>query len=244
VPLLIRRRKEVLLGRGVARLALTIGAVVALIAIDLRGARACSCAVHTSEEAFAWSTALFLGSAREIVQAPIPWAFGPLLEVEFDVIRVWKGDVTRTQLVVTPTEGTVCGFGFQTGRAYLVYATRNDHGVWVSSCSHTHATALPSGELGLGPGSDPADMPDASASDAPAPVARSRDAGAGSRGSAAASPDARIAPAVPNAGRGVGCHAGGQAPRGGGGAAAAALVLFWLASMIAAPLRGSSRRAP
>ena len=223
---LIRRMKQVLLGHGVARLTLTAGVVAALIAIDPRGARACSCAVQTSEQAFAGSTAVFLGVAREITPTPIPGTFESLVEVELDVSRVWKGDVTRTQAVVTSTTGNVCGFGFQTGRAYLVYGYRNDYGLWVSSCSRTSATALAAGELGLGPGSEPADLPDASAGDAPAP-----------------SPDTATMPPVPNAGGGGGCHAGGHLPAGGG-AAAAALVLLWVASMIAVPPSGSSRRAP
>ena len=75
--------------------------VTALIAIDPRSAEACSCSIQTPEEAFAGSTAVFLGTAREIGQTPIPSTYGPLLEVEFDVSRVWKGDVTRTQAVVT-----------------------------------------------------------------------------------------------------------------------------------------------
>ena len=93
--------------------------VAALIAFDPRGAEACSCSIQTPEEAFAGSTAVFLGTAREIAQAPTPSTFGPLLEIEFDVSRVWKGDVTRTQAVVTSIGGTVCGFGFQTGAPLL-----------------------------------------------------------------------------------------------------------------------------
>jgi hypothetical protein len=220
--------KQVLLGHGLARLTLTAGVVAALIAIGPRSARACSCSVQTSEQAFAASTAVFLGIARDITQTPTPSTFGPLLEVKFDVSRVWKGDVTRTQVVVTPIGGTVCGFGFQTGRAYLVYGYRNDSGLWTSICSHTRATDLAAGEPGLGPGSEPADIPDASAGDA-APIAPSRDAGAGSDGVAADG--------------GGGCQVGGQVRTGGDGAPAAALVLLWLASMAAAPLRRSLRRA-
>jgi hypothetical protein len=240
--LVIPGMNQVLMGRALARLTLTAGVVAALIAIDTRSARACSCAVQTPEQAFAGSTAVFLGIAREIAQTPIPSSFGPLLEVEFEVSRVWKGDVTLTQVVVTPTGSTVCGFGFQTGRAYLVYGNRNDSGLWTSICSHTRATDLAAGELGLGPGSEPTEIPDASASDAPAPVAPSRDAAAGSGGEAAGSADADTISPAPNAGGSGGCHAGGHLPRGGG-APAAALLLLLLASMARRSLRGPSRRA-
>jgi hypothetical protein len=191
--------------------------VAALMVIGPRGAEACSCLVQTSEQAFAGSTAVFLGTAREIVQSPIPFSFGSLLEVAFDVSRVWKGDVTRTQVVVTPFGGTVCGFGFQTGRAYLVYATRNNYGLWASLCSQTRAADQGAGDLGLGPGSAPFDNPAVAAIDAS--VDPALDAGAG-RGPASAVP-------TPNQ-AGMGCRAGGPAPSGGAAGAVLLLLLGWL----------------
>jgi hypothetical protein len=189
--------------------------VAALIAINPRGAEACSCLIQTPEQAFAGSTAVFLGTAREIAQTPIPSTLGPLLEVEFDVSRVWKGDVTRAQAVVTPIGAAVCGIGFQTGRPYLVYVTRNDYGLWASLCSQTRATDQGADELGLGPGSAPLDNSDAAASEAP--VEPAYDAGSG------------FAPAGPAPDQaGMGCRAGGPGPSGDAAGPALLLLLGWL----------------
>ena len=144
-----------------ARLAYRTALVAALIVIDPPGARACSCLVQTSEEAFAGSTAVFLGTVRGVALSATSTSSGPLLEVEFDVTRVWKGDVTRRQVVITPT---VCPGGFATGRSYLVYGLLTQYGLSSSGCSHTSATDQAAEDLGLGSGSAPLDNPDVAAS--------------------------------------------------------------------------------
>jgi hypothetical protein len=98
--------------------------------------------------------------------APAATIYGPIVEVEFEVTRVWKGEISRAQVVVTSIGGSVCGFGFETGRAYLVYVSRNDYGLWVSLCSHTRQTDEDPGKVGLGPGSLPLDV----SAPAPAPL--------------------------------------------------------------------------
>ena len=52
-----------------ARLAAGTALVVALIAIDAPDARACSCMIQTSEDAFAGSTAVFLGTVVDDLEA-------------------------------------------------------------------------------------------------------------------------------------------------------------------------------
>ena len=142
-----------------------------MIAFDPRDAEACFCSIQTREEAFAGSTAVFLGTAREIAQAPIPTTFGPLLEIEFDVSRVWKGDVTRTQACHLNRRKRLW-IRFPDGSLLLVYVTRNDCGLWASLCSQTRATDQGADQLGLGPGSAPLDNPVVAASDAPGSCAR------------------------------------------------------------------------
>jgi hypothetical protein len=142
--------------RKLIQLALSATIVTILLAIASRPARACSCGELTDEEAFQGATAVFLGTVRSVSAAEVPTTrYGPLLEVTLDVARVWKGEVSRTQAVVTPNSGATCGVTFHAGRTYLVYVTRNASGFWASLCSGTRATDQAADELGLGPGSAP-----------------------------------------------------------------------------------------
>jgi hypothetical protein len=136
--------------------ALLAAIVTVFPAVASRPAQACSCAPpEAAEEAFKGSTAVFLGTVRSVAATPIATSYGPAVEVALDVARVWKGEVSRNQVVVTPNGGSTCGFPFETGRTYLVYVTRNDHGLWATLCSNTRATNQAADELGLGPGSAP-----------------------------------------------------------------------------------------
>lgn len=64
----------------------------------------------------------------------------PYLEVRIVPQRRWKGAAADTVTVLTPPNSAVCGFAFETGREYLVYAEGGD-GLRVFLCSRTAALA-------------------------------------------------------------------------------------------------------
>ena len=60
------------------------------------------------------------------------------VEAVIEVDRVWKGVEKRTVSVFTSSESSACGYGFQKGEAYLVYASKNTEGRLITSiCSRT-----------------------------------------------------------------------------------------------------------
>ena len=128
--LTVRKRFAKLTGRGLPKLAaivmLTSGLILAeLIAIEDRPAYGCSCAPPESvlvERDRA--TAVFTGTVRQMT--PIYGGY----EVEFSVFDQWKGDVTNTIRIKTTGQGASCGYAFQAGETYLVYAANNFYPIW------------------------------------------------------------------------------------------------------------------
>lgn len=60
--------------------------------------------------------------------------------VDFAVTRAFRGDLHDHISVLTGLGNGDCGYNFQTGRTYLVYASMNAGGVWFTSlCSGTNA---------------------------------------------------------------------------------------------------------
>ena len=63
--------------------------------------------------------------------------------VRFDVIRVWKGDVTQRQVVDATAFGEDCTYQFEEGEGYIVYASwRSRHGTSGYGASQCGRTAL------------------------------------------------------------------------------------------------------
>jgi hypothetical protein len=94
---------------------------------------ACSCAeVKTPEEGLTNSDNVFSGKVVDIKRV------GDENKVLFKVSSVWKGD-SQTQLILyTSLSEASCGFEFQTGEEYLVYANKIDDGrLHTSFCSRT-----------------------------------------------------------------------------------------------------------
>ena len=125
------------------------GVLVPLIAItQLVGPSppswACTCAlpgnVYTE---YAASHAVFLGEVVEIsFEAPPRSSFDPV-QVTIHVEESWKGAPGDTVRVVTAASGASCGFTFQVGTRYLVYAGAYGDGsaqLATSLCSRTHTT--------------------------------------------------------------------------------------------------------
>ena len=79
------------------------------------------------------------------------------LRVTIEVLEVWKGDIPARTEVYTANECCVCGFPFELGKDYLIYAGRASRGALaVSLCSRTRELSKADEDIaGLGPGVAP-----------------------------------------------------------------------------------------
>lgn len=103
----------------------------------------CSCVPPgPPRQALAQAGAVFAGrvvSVTEPREAPGD-PDRPYVEVRIVPERRWKGAAGDTVTVLTPPNSAVCGYAFETGREYLVYAEGGE-GLRVFLCSRTAALA-------------------------------------------------------------------------------------------------------
>lgn len=129
-------------------------------------ASACSCLVTTPQESFESSSAVFAGRAIEVIQpSPVaqensipqnPDSPASQVRVIFQVSRVWKGSQKPLLLVVTPNSSAACGYSFQEGQQYLVYASVQESKLATGLCNGTKPLSLADEDLAvLGEGSTP-----------------------------------------------------------------------------------------
>jgi len=133
---------------------LLLGPLAALaIFAGAPGARACSCALSDFYTAYDLSTAILLGEVTDITLPPpvYPVVSTDLATVTLRVETVWKdAPAASTAQVVTAMSGASCGFSFQQGKRYLVYAYRLPTGELLTSlCSRTHETWAQDPDLAL-----------------------------------------------------------------------------------------------
>ena len=108
---------------------------------------ACECLGGTASgrEALPAYSAVFLGYVVNIKlltsDSPVrenEYRFDDQAEVTFRVRRSWKGAEQQIVKVLTATQGPACGYPFQVGQYYLVYALQADGPVLrCSTCSPT-----------------------------------------------------------------------------------------------------------
>lgn len=101
-------------------------------------AYACSCVRPADAAAAARAArAFFIGRVERIRPAPAT-QFGPQVTVTLSVERQWKGNVGRSVVVGSPEHTSACGFPFEAGRTYLVFAAQSDDGrLGVHLCSRS-----------------------------------------------------------------------------------------------------------
>lgn len=96
-------------------------------------AYACSCAVEAGvtkqervQEAFSQANTVFAGKVVDLEDPPSPVnnRMDPIT-VSFNVPEAWKGSQAKTQEVTTPLSSASCGYEFQAGKEYLVYASED-----------------------------------------------------------------------------------------------------------------------
>lgn len=116
--------------------ALLLLAAVLLGLVQADRAKACSCIRETPEEGFARAEAVFSGRIAEV--APNPDSERGGFQVTIEVFEVWKGASRPIVKVTTAASSAICGYAFQKGRSYLVYASRDGkRPLRVSLCSRT-----------------------------------------------------------------------------------------------------------
>jgi hypothetical protein len=101
--------------------------------------------------------AVFSGRVVGLVDQPVPlvdttsldstrsaylgWAL-ERFRITIEVERVWKGEIGTRVEAFTGSRSGVCGFAFEAGKEYLVYARRTPTGDWYTSiCTRTRLTA-------------------------------------------------------------------------------------------------------
>lgn len=97
-----------------------------LFIVQPQSSYACSCAqISSVEDALHMKTAVFSGKVvkvnenekgKKVISSADP------VEITLEVDRVWKGEVGRSQIVYTAIGEESCGFTFQMGNEYVVYA--------------------------------------------------------------------------------------------------------------------------
>lgn len=86
------------------------------------------------QQAFKDSTAIFAGEVLEISKSS---ADENSLLVKIKVEKSWKGELTREVAITTPKDGAMCGYTFEIGGKYLVYANGLKDSLLVTNCSRT-----------------------------------------------------------------------------------------------------------
>jgi hypothetical protein len=196
-------------------------------------ALACKCAPHPVDQALTQADAVFEGRVTAITE--VPAADNPQAKaksVTLSIVRVWKAlEDVETVTLTTNSESAACGYHFEPNSSYLVYASRNEQGLHVTSCSRTRPMADAGEDLAtLGAGVTPVKI-----TNAPVPAAPAEQA-----------PAANVAkpaePAAPEARRGCSVNAAGQRPLSGAALALPIVGLgLWLRRRVL-PARGRACR--
>jgi len=118
----------------------------------VRAVQACSCAEQGFDEARQRASAIFEGQVKAIE------AEGGRLQVRFWVVRSFKGASDELLTLGTATDAAACGYSFQVGQSYLVYAEPGEGGLEASRCTRTRPMAEAGDDLdALGMGATPVD---------------------------------------------------------------------------------------
>jgi nucleoid-associated protein YgaU len=143
------------------RIIRAIALLVILAALLLAGPTrlfACFCVPESSAtDALASSAAVFSGRVTKIEASSTPMVQDvESVNVTFQVSRVWKGPLRTTLTVLTARQGIDCGYEFEPGVEYLVYARGSGDNLTVWFCSRTQPLATAREDLAvLGAGNTP-----------------------------------------------------------------------------------------
>ena len=138
-----------------ASLFLTVFGVVFLL--HPQCAYACSCAMPPGiQDGLAESDAVFSGEVVAVDQGTATARSPGYDTATLRVSEVWKGSERGTLELRTPSQGAACGYHFEEGREYLVFAYTGKQGLEVDSCGATKLLSRAGANLAaLGDGERP-----------------------------------------------------------------------------------------
>jgi hypothetical protein len=104
-------------------------------------ARACTCELpfgnltlkQQVKKAKKQSQAVFVGEVIQIIQKPESYG----VSVKFRVGNVWKGKLSKEVTIFTGLGGGDCGYRFEVGESYLVYASGSNEHLSTNICQRT-----------------------------------------------------------------------------------------------------------
>ena len=101
---------------------------------------ACSCLADNDKSerkkvktAYKEATAVFTGKVMEVTRK------SDSLLVKFKIETIWKGISTKETVVRTAENSAMCGFNFEVGKKYLVYAGGKGENPETNICTRTSA---------------------------------------------------------------------------------------------------------
>jgi MYXO-CTERM domain-containing protein len=139
------------------RLALA-GIALSSAALWASPAAACKCKFPTVEEGKEGAVAVFEGRVTKIEdEAPVEGGPPPGKRITFALVRTWKTLEDQEQVTLRTNESSAsCGYDFESGKSYLVYAGGEPGALSASACSRTRPMSDASEDLGvLGAGITP-----------------------------------------------------------------------------------------
>ncbi|WP_446388016.1 hypothetical protein [Coleofasciculus sp. B1-GNL1-01] len=100
--------------------------------LPIRPTYACSCVrPPDSEQALADATVVFSGQVTNIQRV------NGRLSVTFGVDEQWKGKPAQRLVIQTAATTAMCGYPFEVGQTYLVYANHRRGRLQTNQCSRT-----------------------------------------------------------------------------------------------------------
>ena len=120
------------------RVTFTSLALFFLVLAAAESAYACSCARNLKplkaqvKDAYTSSTAIFSGEVISITPKS-----EHEIAVKLKVGKSWKGKLAEEITITTPINSAMCGYGFEAGKSYLVYAAGANDELMTTLCSRT-----------------------------------------------------------------------------------------------------------
>jgi hypothetical protein len=117
---------------------LLLTSAVMLLAGRVSGVLACSCVPPGPPTVeLNRADAVFAGKVTDIDRPLLFNTSADLVKVTIEVTRFWKGGISRVVTVTTARETPTCGFPFEAGKEYIVYASKRDGALETNLCTRT-----------------------------------------------------------------------------------------------------------
>ncbi|MEK7606225.1 MAG: hypothetical protein AAB458_01330 [Patescibacteria group bacterium] len=129
---------------------LLLGTFISVMMFSSSRVHACSCAIQESVlEELEDSDTVFVGTVTDIEGTSLYSTEN--LNVDFSVEKIYKGSTDAYQTLKTPSDSAACGYNFEEGEKYLVFARAwgedGDDEFTVSLCSLTQLFSEASEEI-------------------------------------------------------------------------------------------------